>query len=94
MDSIKLFAKNEKEFETLIQAVRIYNNYIGMEFGIEKCAMLIMKSRKRQMMKGVALPNQEKKIKMLEEKETYKYLEILEADIINKVEMKEKTQKE
>ena len=29
MDDIKLFAKNEKELETLIQAVRIYNRYNG-----------------------------------------------------------------
>ena len=37
MDDIKLFAKTEKELETLIQTVRIYSQYIGMEFGIEKC---------------------------------------------------------
>ena len=36
MDDIKLFSKNEKELETLIQAVRIYSQDIGMEFGIEK----------------------------------------------------------
>ena len=42
MDDIKLFAKNEKELETLIQAVRIYKEDIGMDFGIEKWAMLIM----------------------------------------------------
>ena len=34
-DDIKLFAKNEKEMETLIQKVRIYNEDIVMEFGIE-----------------------------------------------------------
>ena len=34
-------------------------------------------------------PNQEK-IRMLSEKETYKYLRILEADTIKRVEMKEK----
>ena len=39
MDDIKLFAKNEKELETLIHAVGIYIQDIGMEFGIEKCAM-------------------------------------------------------
>ena len=44
MDDIKLFAKNEKELETLIHTVRIYSRDIGMEFGIEKCAMLVMKS--------------------------------------------------
>ena len=43
---IKLFAKNEKELETLIHAVRIYSQDIGKEFGIEKCAMLVMKSGK------------------------------------------------
>ena len=30
MDDIKLFAKNEKELETLIQAVRIYSHDIGI----------------------------------------------------------------
>ena len=72
MDDIKLFAKNEKELETLIQAVRIYSEDKGMEFAREKCAMLIMKSIKQQMMEGIELPNQEK-IRMLKEKETYKY---------------------
>ena len=33
--NIKLFAKNEKELETLIHAVRIYCQDIGMEYGIE-----------------------------------------------------------
>ena len=46
MDGIKLFARNEKEMEILIQAGRIYSGDIGMEFGIEKCAMVIMKSGK------------------------------------------------
>ena len=45
MDDIKLFAKNEKELETLLQAVRIYSQDIGMEFGKEKCTMLIMRSK-------------------------------------------------
>ena len=47
MHDIKSFAKNEKGLETLIHAVRIYSQDIGMEFGIEKCAMLVMKSGKR-----------------------------------------------
>ena len=46
MDDIKLFAKNEKELETLIHAVRIYNQDIEMEFGIEKWAMQVMQSGK------------------------------------------------
>ena len=49
-----------KELEVLIQIVRIYSQVIGMEFGIEKCTMVIMRSRKRQMMEGKELLNQEK----------------------------------
>ena len=45
------------------------------------------------MTEGVELPNQVV-IRMLEEKETYKYLEILKADTIKQVEMKEKNLKE
>ena len=92
MDDIKLFAKNEKELETLIHAVRMYSQGIGMEFGIEKCAMLVMKSGKWHMTDGMELPNQDK-IRTLGENETYKYLGILEADTI-KVEMKDQIQKE
>ena len=44
---IKLSAKNEKELETLIQAVRMYSQVIGTEFGTKKCALLIMKSWKQ-----------------------------------------------
>ena len=93
MDDIKLFAKNEKELETLIHAVRIYSQDIGMEFGIEKCAMLVMKNSKRHMTDGMELPNHDK-IRTLEEEETYKYLGILEADTIKQVEMKDKIRKE
>ena len=93
MDVIKIFAKNEKELETLIHAVRIYSQDIGMEFGIEKCTMLVMKSGKRHMTDGMELPNQDK-IRTLAENETYKYLGILEADTIKQVEMKDKIQKE
>ena len=41
-----------------------------MEFGIEKWAMLVMKSGKRQLADGMELPNQHK-IKTLAENETY-----------------------
>ena len=41
------------------------------------------------MTEAIKLPNQEK-IRMLGEKETYKYLGILEADTIKQMKMKEK----
>ena len=46
----------KKKVEILIHAVRIYSQDIGMEFGIEKCAMLVMKSGKRHMTDGMKLP--------------------------------------
>ena len=92
MDDIKLFAKNEKGLETLIHVVRIFSQDIRMELGIEKCALLVMKSGKRHRTDGMDLPNQDK-IRMLGENETYKYLGILEADTIRQVEMKGKIQK-
>ena len=88
-DDIKLFAQNEKEWETLIQTFRIYSQDIGMEFGIDKYAMLVIKSGKRHITEGIELSYQEK-IRTLREMETYKYLGILEADTIKQVEMKEK----
>ena len=93
INDIKLFAKNEKELETLIHAVRIYTQNVGFEFGIEKCAMLVMKNIKWHITDGKELPKQDK-IRTLKEKETFKYLGILEADTTKKVEMKEKIQKE
>ena len=81
MDDIKLLAKNEKELETLIHTIRIYSQDIGMEFGIEKCTLLIMKSGKQHLTDRIEQPNQDK-IRTLAENETYKYLGILEADTI------------
>ena len=63
-----------------------------MEFSIEKCAMPVMKSSKRHLTDGMELPNQDK-IRTIGENETYKYLDILEADIIKQEEMKDKIQK-
>ena len=83
MEDIKRFAKNEKELETLIHAVRIYSQNIGMLFSREKCTMLVMKSGKRSLPNGMELPNQDK-IWTFVEKETYKYSGILEADTIKK----------
>ena len=67
---IKLSAKNGKELESIIQTVRIHNQDMRMEFGIEKCTMLVMESGKRHMTEGVEQPNQVV-IRILGEKETF-----------------------
>ena len=49
-----------KELETLILAVKICSEDVRMEFAIEKCGMLIMKSGKQQTTEGIKGQNQEK----------------------------------
>ena len=44
MNDFKLFAKNETKLKTQIQTVRIYNQDIGMEYGVEKCVIIIMRN--------------------------------------------------
>ena len=83
----------KKELKTLIYTVRIYSQDIGMEFGIEECAIIVMKIGKRHMTDGIELPNHDK-IKTLEENETYKYLGILEADTIRQVQIKDTIRKD
>ena len=89
MDDINYLLKRKKNWK-LIHAVRIYSQDIGMEFGREKCAILVMKSGKRYQRE---LPTQGK-FRTLGENEAYRYLEILEADTIKQVATKEKNQKE
>ena len=42
MDNLKLYSRNEKGLDSLIQTIRVFSEDIGMTFGIEKCAMLVI----------------------------------------------------
>ena len=64
-----------------------------MQFGIDKCVMLVMKKRKILKSDGIRLPN-DTVIKSLEEGEGYKDLGALEADEVMVNEMKDKVKKE
>ena len=57
MDDPKLYASNEKPLESLIQTVRVFINDIGLEFGVEKCAVLTIKKGKMANSDGTALQN-------------------------------------
>ena len=46
MDDLKLYAKSERELDSIIQAVRIVSDNIGMVFGLDKCAVLFLKRGK------------------------------------------------
>ena len=93
MDDLKLFAKEEVGLDALIQTVRVFSSNISMEFGIEKCAVVIVKRGKLSNSNGIKLPN-DNFIKALNAEEGYKYLGVLESDAIMKNSMKEKLSKE
>ena len=93
MDDLKLYAKSSNQLDSLIQTVRIFSNDIGMKFGIEKCAVLILKRGKVTQSEGITLPD-DTKIRSLKEGEGYKYLGVLEADTMLHRQMKEKIKKE
>ena len=78
MDHLKLYIRSEKGVDSLVQTVRVFSEDIGMEFGIEKCAMLVMEKGKIVKSVGIELPDG-KGIKPTRS-ESYKYFGILEAD--------------
>ena len=53
-----------------MHAFRIYSQDIGMEFGKEKCAILVMKSGKRHLTDGMEIRNQDKIRTLAEKKPT------------------------
>ena len=87
MDDLELYSQSEKGLDSLVQAVRAFSRDIGIEFGIGKCAMLVMEKGKIVKSVGIELPDG-KINKSLQEGESYKYLGILEADTFLEKKMK------
>ncbi|XP_065069753.1 uncharacterized protein LOC135694801 [Rhopilema esculentum] len=92
MDDLKLYAKNVEQINSLVRTVHIFSTDIGMEFGIKKCGVLILKRGKIIRSKGTELPNGDKLKEVREE--GYIYLGIVELDKIKEEEMKGKIIKE
>ena len=46
MDDLKLFGKSEDQIDSLVQTVFIFSEDIGMEFGLKKYGVVILKKRK------------------------------------------------
>ena len=88
-----MYSLSEKGLDSLVQTVRVFSEDIGMEFGIEKCAMLVME--KGNIVKSVGIELSDGKIiKSLQEGESYKYLKILEANQFLEEKMKLNVSKE
>ena len=78
--------------ETLIHAVTVYSQDILMELGIEKCALLVMKSGKHHLTDGIEVLNQDK-IRTVRKKGNLKILGDT-GSWDHQKEMKEKIKKE
>ena len=87
MDDLKLYAKSETGLDSLVQTVHMFSNDIGMEFGVEKCAVMVIRRGKLARSDDIILPD-ESVIKGLAEGDAYKYLGVLEAEEVKKEQMK------
>ena len=93
MDDLKLFASSLKEITALTTTVSNFSQDIGMEFGLQKCAVMEIKAGQIIDSSGIELP-EGKKIPGLETEGSYKYLGMLESDSIKQEQMKKKTRQE
>ena len=59
MNDLKLYSRSEKGLDSLVQTVRVFSEDTGMEFGIGKCAMLVMEKGKIEKSVGIELPDGE-----------------------------------
>ena len=75
MDGLKIFAKSECEVNRLVSTVQILSNGIKMEFGMQKCGVLVLKTGKVVPSKGVDMPDGERIKEVV--RNGYTYLGIL-----------------
>ena len=92
MDDLKLFGKSEDQIDLLAQTVQLFSEDIGMEFGLNKCGVLLMKRGKKVRFDGITLLD-EQIIREIEE-EGYKFLGILGVDMMREKEMKKRFMRE
>ena len=92
MDDLKLFLKSEDQTDSLANKARNFSENIKMDFGLPKCALLIMKRWNVVKSEGISM-SEGMMIKNIEKGE-FKYLGILEADGVKHEEMKGQTKNE
>ena len=82
MDDIKLYAKNQKEIDSLMRITHDYSRYIGMNFGVDKCRTVTI-HRGQYQEKSITLPVDGSEngliIEALQRGEMYKYLGMEQA---------------
>ena len=86
MDILKLFRKNDDQIDSLVQTVFTFSQDIGIESGLKKCEVVVLKKGKLVKFDGNHLPNHE--IVKEVDKNGYSYLDILELNEIREHKMK------
>lgn len=76
----KIFGKSNRQLDSLVQTVHTSSKHIGIEFGIKKCGILVQKKTKVVNSDGIELPDG--KVTKDIEKNGYKFIRVLEADIL------------
>ena len=92
MDDLKLYARSDRELNSLVNTVKIFSDDIGMSFGMDKCKIVSVKKGKMIDVDSIELPGGEKMSQI--ENEGYKYLGMIQDSQIRTGEMKEKLDKE
>ena len=78
-DDLNLNSRNEKGLDLLVQAISFFSEDAGTEFGIEKCAMIVIEKGKILKSVFIELPDG-KVIKSRQECKSCNYVVILETD--------------
>ena len=76
MDDVKLFGKSDDQIDSLVQTVFTFSEDNGMEFGLKKRGVVILKKGKLVKFDRIHLPNQE--IMKAVDENGYTYLGILD----------------
>ena len=89
MDNSKLYAKSERKLDLFTQTIRAFADDVSTVFGLEKCAILVVKKGKIVRKEGIQLPDEMHMGEVNFEK--CKYLEVLQLELImNREKMKSK----
>ena len=88
MCDLKLFAKSKDQIDSLVNTVYTFSEDIGMELGIKKCGVLVLKRGKADKVKSTSLNLPNGKLMKTIDEEGYKYLGILEYVKVKEKEMK------
>ena len=93
MDDLKLYGKDDEEFDRLLCTVKKFSDDIGMDFGLDKCAKATFIRGRLTSTNEIKL-NEDTSIRELDQEVIYKYLGIEEGDGIQHAKMNEKIRKE